>query len=252
MNPTIDRSLIERALKEDPQAAGAEWDAEWRQDIEAFITQELVEAVTIPGRFELPRLEGVEYHAFVDPSGGRQDSFTLAIAHAEASGKVVLDVLRERRPPFQPKAVVVEFAEALKSYRIAEVSSDRYAGEWVPDAFAEQGISVRGSEHAASELYVNFLPLVANGTVELLDLKRLAGQLTGLERRTRAGGKDLITHYAGGHDDLANAAAGACVAAFNAISRPGPRIWLTERQQGGHRISGPAQGISTGLNRRLW
>jgi len=257
MNPTIDRRLIENALRDDPQAAAAEWEAEWRQDIEAFITQELVEAVTLPGRFELPRIEGVEYHAFIDPSGGRQDSFTIAIAHAEASGKVVLDVLRERRPPFQPKAVVAEYADLLKAFRVAEVGSDRYAGEWVPDAFGEKGIAVRGSELTASELYVNFLPLIANGTVELLDLKRLAGQLTGLERRTRAGGKDLITHYPGGHDDMANAAAGACVAAFNTISRPGPRIWTSgdtfgEAARAGRQISEPPLSIGRGSGRRLW
>lgn len=223
MNPTIDKRLIANAIKEDPQNAAAEWEAEWRSDIEAFIPHELVEAVTIPGRFELPRIEGVDYYAFADPSGGCQDSFTLGIAHAEASGKVVLDVLRERRPPFQPKAVVMEFSDVLKTFKVQEVAADRYAGRWVPEAFRECGIAVRPSERTASELYLEVLPLVSNGTAELLDIKRLAGQLTGLERRTRSGGKDLVTHYPGGHDDCANAAAGALVLA--AIPRPGPRIW---------------------------
>ncbi len=213
MNPTIDKRLIENALKEDPQAAAAEWEAEWRQDIEAFITQELVEAVTAQGRFELPRLKGVQYHAFADPSGGRQDSFTLGISHRESSGKIVLDVLRERRPPFQPKAVVSEYSELMKSFGLSSVTADRYAGEWVTSAFRENGITVKPAELSASEIYLNFLPLISNGTVELLDVKRLAGQLTGLERRARSGGKDLVAHYPGGHDDLANAAAGATVAA---------------------------------------
>ncbi len=213
MNPTIDGRLIENALKEDPQAARAEWEADWREDIEAFITQELVEAVTILGRFELPKVAGAEYVGFIDPSGGRQDSFTLGIAHKEAGGRIILDVLRERRPPFQPKGVVAEFADALKSFGISSVGSDKYAGEWVPEAFREHGIEVKNADMTASELYLNFLPLVSNGTVELLDNKRLLAQLTGLERRTRSGGKDLVTHYAGGHDDLANAAAGACVMA---------------------------------------
>ena len=81
------------------------------------------------------------------------------------------------------------------------------------EAFREQGIDVKASELSASELYLEALPLISNGTAELLDLPRLAGQLTGLERRTRTGGKDLISHYPGGHDDLANAAAGAVVGA---------------------------------------
>jgi len=213
MNPTIDARLIENAIKEDPQAARAEWEAEWREDIEAFITAELVEAVMIPGRYELPKIDGPDYFGFIDPSGGRQDAFTMGICHREGSGKIVLDVLRERRPPFQPKGVVAEFADVLKSFKVSSVESDKYAGEWVPEAFREHGITVKNSELTASELYLNFLPLISNGSVELLDNKRLLAQLVGLERRTRSGGKDLITHFPGGHDDLANAAAGVCVKA---------------------------------------
>ena len=217
MNPTIDRGLIARALAEDPQAASAEWEAEWRADIEAFISQELVEAVTVTGRFELPRIGGVRYHAFADPSGGRQDSFTLGVAHVERNGKVVLDVLRERRPPFQPSGVVAEFSDLLKSYGVTEVTSDRYAAEWVAEAFRVVGIDVRPSEQSASELYLELLPLIANGTAELLDSKRLAAQLCGLERRVRAGGKDLVTHYAGGHDDCAVSCAGVLTLASKSL-----------------------------------
>ena len=174
---------------------------------------EFIEAVVVPGRFELPKVEDASYFGFVDPSGGRQDSMTLGIAHKDEDKKVVLDVLREQKPPFQPKIVVKEFSEILKAYGIDQVESDRYAGEWVNEAFRDHEIEVKNSELTASEIYLNFLPLVANGTVELLDNKRLKAQLAGLERRTRFGGKDLITHYPGGHDDVANAAAGALVMA---------------------------------------
>ncbi len=217
MNPTIDRGEIERAFAEDPLAAKSEWDAEWRSDISAFISSEVIETCIIPGRHELPRITEAQYHAFIDPSGGRQDSFTLAICHLEKSGKIVLDVLRERRPPFQPKGVVAEFSDVLRAYGCTEAGSDRYAGEWVTEAFREQGIAVKNSEQSASELYLEFLPLLMNGSVELLDDKRMAAQFAGLERRARAGGKDLITHYTGGHDDLCNAVAGACV---EACSKP--------------------------------
>jgi len=214
MNPTIDPGLIDRALKDDPAAARAEWEAEWREDIEAFISDELIDAVTVPGRYELPRITEGGYFGFLDPSGGRNDSFTLAIAHRDPwGGRVILDVLRERRPPFKPKEVVAEFSDTLKSFGLTLASADKYAGEWVPEAFREHGIIVTAAPMSASELYLNFLPLISNGTAELLDSKRLRSQLAGLERRTRSGGKDLITHYPGGHDDLANAAAGACVLA---------------------------------------
>jgi len=227
MNPTIDNRLIENAIKEDPQAARCEWECAWREDISALFSQELVDAVMVPGRFELPKIEGAEYFGFIDPSGGRQDSFTLGIAHQEKSGRIVLDVLRERRPPFQPKSVVAEFSEVLKSFRITSVESDKYAGEWVPEAFREHKIEVKNSDMTASELYLNFLPLVSNGSVELLDNKRLLAQLTGLERRARSGGKDLITHYAyaGGHDDLGNSAAGVCVAVARSENSKAAAFW---------------------------
>ena len=72
-----------------------------------------MEAATIPGRYELPKIEGVSYFAFTDPSGGRQDSFTLAISHSE-EGKIILDLIREAKPPFSPENVVKEYSSILK------------------------------------------------------------------------------------------------------------------------------------------
>jgi hypothetical protein len=54
---------------------------------------------------------------------------TLAITHREGD-KVVVDAVRERRPPFSPDDVVIEFAATLKSYGVGTVQGDRYGGEW--------------------------------------------------------------------------------------------------------------------------
>ncbi len=68
------------------------------------------------------------------------------------------------------------------------------------------------SEKAKSQIYTTFLPLLNEGSVVLLDHQRTIAQLVGLERRTSFGGvSDKIDHGPGGHDDLANALAGACV-----------------------------------------
>jgi hypothetical protein len=98
MNPTIDNNIIENDLQDDHARAKAEWEAEWREDIEGFLSLEVIEAAVVPGRFELPKLPDVTYSAFIDPSGGRQDSFTLAISHKEENGKIVLDCTREAAP----------------------------------------------------------------------------------------------------------------------------------------------------------
>jgi len=212
MNPTIPDSIIEKALKEDYSAAKAEWLAEFREDLETFLQTEIIEAAVIPGRWQLPQIEGVNYIAFCDPSGGRVDSFTLAITHKDGE-KIILDRLEEKRPPFNPQEVVKEYAGILKGYGLSSVTGDKYAGAWVTQSFDDEGITYEPSKLNKSEIYLEFEPLMARQAVELLDIKRLFEQLRGLERRTRSGGKDLVDHYPGGHDDLANAAAGACVLA---------------------------------------
>jgi len=208
MNPQIDPGLIALAYEEDPASAAAEYGAEFRNDIAAFVAREVVEGCTAPGRFELPPLPGTRYVAFVDPSGGSADSMTVAIAHAD-KGTSVLDAVREAKPPFSPEQVVQDFATLLKSYRVSRVTGDRYAGEWPREQFRKQGISYDLAEKPKSDLYRDVLPVLNSGKAELLDLTRLGAQLCGLERRTARGGRDSIDHAPGAHDDLANAAAGA-------------------------------------------
>ena len=217
MNPVIDRNVIQEAYDDDPQRAASEYGAEWRKDIESFISEELIEAAVVPGRFEIPRQKDIAYFGYIDPSGGRHDSMTMAIAHKEKSngkeGKVILDCSREARSPFTPSVVIEEFSSVLKDYGITRISSDRYAGEFVSEGFRDHGIAVKNSELTTSEIYNVFLPMLTNSQVEILNIKRLKVQLQNLERRVRIGGKDLITHPEGSLDDVANAAAGACVLA---------------------------------------
>jgi len=119
--------------------------------------------------------------------------------------------VRERRPPFSPEAVVEEFAETLRSYCINKVTGDRYGGEWPREQFQKRGIKYEPADKTKSELYRELLPLLNSGQAELLDNARLITQLCALERRTARGGKDSIDHPTGGHDDIANAVAGALV-----------------------------------------
>jgi hypothetical protein len=144
---------------------------------------------------------------------------TLAIAHREKDGTVVLDAVRERRPPFSPEAVVAEFAELCRGYRVTKVLGDRYAGDWPREAFRRHSLAYEVAAKVKSDLYRDLLPLINSGRVELLDERRLVAQICGLERRTARGGKDSIDHAPHAHDDLANAAAGALVLAAHAPRR---------------------------------
>lgn len=207
-NPTLEQRVVDRAYARDAAAAAAEYGAEFRNDIEQFIAREVVEACVAPGLYERPPISSVSYRAFVDPSGGSNDAMTLAISHDE-EGVAVLDAVRERKPPFSPEAVVTEFADLLKTYGLSEVTGDRYGGEFCREPFRKHGVDYALSEKPRSDLYRDLLPMLNSGKAVLLDLPKLINQFVGLERRVARGGKESIDHAPGGHDDLANAVAGA-------------------------------------------
>jgi hypothetical protein len=207
MNPSVPQAFIDAAYEDDPANSAAEYGANFRTDVEAFISREAVEACVVPGRLELPMMGNTRYSAFADPSGGSADSMTLAVGHDE-KGIVVIDALREIRPPFSPEAVVEEFAVLLKTYGVRSVSGDRFAGEWPRERFRMHGINYQVGVKPKSDLFRDLLPLLNSGGIELLDVPRLAAQLCSLERRTSRGGRDSIDHPPNAHDDLANAVAG--------------------------------------------
>jgi hypothetical protein len=209
MNPTISQDLIDRERQKDPSAAGAEWDAQFRSDIESFLTLDAIEAcAVVPG--ELPPDVGTVYHGFVDPSGGRADAFTLCLAHSDRwTGKLIVDCLRGWQPPLNPESVVGEIATILKSYRVNRVVGDKYAGNWVSSAFDKVGITYLPAAKPKSDLYLHLESLVNTFRAEIPKSKQLITELVNLERRRSKSGKDQVYHPPRGSDDYANAVAGA-------------------------------------------
>lgn len=202
-NPTLPQSVVDRAIERDEAAAPAEFLAEFRRDIESFVSVEAVNACVARGLYERPYDPAKSYQAFVDPSGGSADSFTLCIGHSDFARSIVtVDLLREVKPPFSPEAVVEDFCRTLKNYHVNRVTGDRYAGEWPREQFAKLGITYEPSAAPKSELYRDLLPLINSARVELLDHDKAVSQLTSLERRTARGGKDSIDHPPGAHDDV--------------------------------------------------
>jgi hypothetical protein len=209
MNPTIDAGLIQRELERDPDAASAEWLATFRTDRQAAFSPESLEACTIKGRSELPASPIIQYRAFVDPSGGKADAFTVAVAH-KSDGGTIVDCVRAWDSPFNPKVVTGEIAELLKSYGVLVVTGDRFAAEWPVAEFREHGIAYEQCEKNKSELYLAFVPVTNSGGVELPDDKRLLTELRRLERKRGRAGKDTVDHPPRLRDDLANSVAGVC------------------------------------------
>jgi hypothetical protein len=156
---------------------------------------------------------------------------TLAIACMH--GVPTLSAIREIRPPFQPDNAVSEFAALMKTYGINRAQSDKYAGDWPIQAFAKSGIKLEPSAAPKSDLYHELLPLLNAARCSLLDHPRLVSQLCGLERRTSRGGRDSIDHGVHGHDDVANACAGALLlVGARQPMRISPRALERSRQTG--------------------
>jgi hypothetical protein len=207
MNSSVPQSVVDEALEADRASASAEYLAEFRSDIETFLSPELIEAAVDRGVVVRRRLPEAKYHGFCDPSGGASDSFALAIAHREKD-TVLLDALIERLAPFNPTDVVAEMAQTLREYGLTEVRGDRYAAAWPVAAFAAHGIRYLHHDKDRSAVYSDVLPLFTSGRLRLLDHHKLVSQFTALERRVTPT-RDKIDHPVGGHDDLANACAGA-------------------------------------------
>jgi hypothetical protein len=220
-NPSLAQSVIDRAYERDPISAAAEFGAQFRTDIESLLPIEAVRACIRSDATERQPNFRNRYVAFCDPSGGSSDSMTLSIAHKE-SDTSILDAVREWRPPFSPEAVVHEACALLQKYRCTKVRGDRWGGEFVAEQFKRGGVFYEPTEFSKSELYIDLVGLVNSGAVDLLKNERLVQQLTGLERRTTRGGRDTVDHAPGGHDDLANAVAGAltCAHAGRGAVRP--------------------------------
>ncbi|MFO1126450.1 MAG: hypothetical protein U1E25_14990 [Methylocystis sp.] len=223
MNPSLSEKVVQRAYERDTASATAEYGAEFRTDVESFISREVVEAAVVPDRFELPRTGN--HVAFVDPSGGSADDMTLSVAHLEKNN-VVVDCIRVAHPPFSPDSVVADFAATLKSYGVYRVVGDRYAGEWPRERFRAHGIHYQPSEKVKSDLYKECLPLFNARRVELLDHNKCVAQLCGLERRTARGGRDSIDHAPNAHDDIANSVCGAVVMAAARVGAGVKVSWL--------------------------
>jgi hypothetical protein len=208
-NPTLSTKLIEAHRQSDPESAISEWDAEFRNDISQFLSEDLIELAIDRSRPpELPPQQGTKYHCFIDASGGRHDSYTGCVGHKDKNGCFVVDVLRGKEPPLDPQAVTKEFAALAREYDCLRVEGDSYSADWVVSAFREAGETYERSEKNKSEIYLEGLPVFSRGLVSLPEHWRLGRELRLLERHVSRAARDRVDHGRGGSDDYANAVFG--------------------------------------------
>jgi len=234
---------MERAYLDDPASAAAEFGAQFRTDIEEFVSLDLLRTITSKrGVLEIERdAEGERlypkrpYYAFVDPSGGGADQFTLAISSYDSdSQRAILNGVWAWNPPFNVESVTEAVAVVLKRFSITQVKGDHYGGRYPRDLFSRHGITYTPSDLDRSSIYLEVLPLLRSGRVDLPEsLKgcefnlvdgvphatkvdvahRMRQQFTQLERKVTGKGKEIVDHPRGKHDDVVNSACGAILMA---------------------------------------
>jgi hypothetical protein len=180
----------------------------------AFFDQGIVERAIISGRTALDPLDGIDFLAFCDMSGGSADDATLGIAHWDGQ-KAVLDLLVNQNAPipFNPRDAVVRFAERCKQFRCKIVHGDSYAGMTFRHDFQDCGIEYVVCKQTRTELYENLEVMLNAGQVELLDIAKLRRELSTIIRKGAS-----LDHMPGQHDDFVTSAAGALTLVNTALA----------------------------------
>ena len=199
---------IAPTYKDDFAWANAEYGSSLSDRYGGFISPEVLDAVIDPD-FERPHHSAFGYTAFVDPSGGSNNSMTMAISHMEGDIAVV-DVIREVQAPFNPVTVTADFCGLMKKYGITRCYGDYYGAEWVTATFDQHGIFYEPCDQNRSQIYLNWLPMANSGQCALLTHERMRRQFLSLERKVGRGA-DTVDHPRGGRDDVCNAVAGSLV-----------------------------------------
>jgi hypothetical protein len=222
MNPTLPQSVVDAARDTDYQLYLSEFMGCWREPLDALFSRSQLDSLVVKDRIDAFPRKGVRYHCFVDMSGGRVDSATICITSRDKeSKKVRIEFLKEYKPPFSPTYVIGRMVEILREWGIKSVTGDRFGSRFTSDSFSDRGIHYQPSDKSASELFLELLPVVSTGGIELPPDEVMLHQLSTLERRVRSGGKDLVEARKGLHDDVAVAVAGACYLANQKFMRVG-------------------------------
>ncbi len=150
MTPRISREVLEAERAADPSYFAREYEAQFVDDLEAFLPTADIDAAVWEHR-ELPPVDDLKgrYSAALDASSltGR-DRFTLGIAHSQSLGPTsqdgsgcMVDLLRGwTRAPVP--LVCDEIASVCKSYGVTSIDADQYASEFLGELMRQRGIGL--------------------------------------------------------------------------------------------------------------
>ena len=169
----------------------------------------MIDKAVNPDRpLEIPVSSDKQYKAFVDcAGGGGRDSYSVAIGHVEDE-KAIIDVVRSRRPKFNPDEVTEQYADLVRQYGISEVFGDKFSGDWASNSWDKHGVGYEKSPKTKSELYLEAESPFNTERINIPAKELAVMQLKNLIRKTRSGGKDSVDTDSGQPEDEANVIAG--------------------------------------------
>jgi hypothetical protein len=212
-NPRVTKEYLATEQAKDPRAFERECLAVFQDSITGFLSSALLKECIDKGVLERPAQLRNFYVAAIDPAF-RRDAFALCIAHADDSGRVVLDVLRRWTPqhgvPLNPAEIMEEIAPLLRSYRIGVITSDQYHIDTLQQLalshkFAIEDFTFTGTSKAS--VYANLQQLLNQKRIQFLDEPESLKELRSLERTLTKMGTVRIAAPSGMHDDMASAVA---------------------------------------------
>ncbi len=216
-NPSYSQLKLERLKHRKPFVYEHEHLAEFKKSQGIFDPLIIDGLVNHNRELELPPQEGTDYFAFTDTAGGSgKDSYSICIGHA-VEGRVIIDLVRSKQPPFDPEAQTKAYCKLLHRYRINRVQGDRYSGDWCARSFQKHGVFYEKCEKSKSEIYLECESPFNCGIVELPPLDSLSHQLKLLVRTPRSGTKDRVDTVGGQPEDEANTCCGVVWMIYNEL-----------------------------------
>jgi hypothetical protein len=202
LNPKVSERIIKNAMKRDPEAAGAEYYSEFREQTESYLSSDAIERCIDAGLAS--KVEpGKGYLMAIDPALMR-DNYAYGIGHRE-DGLIVIDYVYRLTPPVDPNAAEDLLKGLNERYRPSGILCDnpstvqRLKNE-LPMRYTpftrQQKIRIYGSLKEAINL----------GMIALPNDPDLIAELKALQIR---GGVDISAPKSGRitHDDLADVVA---------------------------------------------
>ena len=202
MTPRILLEELERERAADPTYFAREYEAQFTDDLEAFLPAADIHA-TVGDWTELPPAAEPYYVAALDASGlTGGDTFTFGIGHSGDAGFVV-DVLRGWKRQAVP-FVCGEISSICKAFRVRNVIADQYSFSFLSELLRQREIGLERltfSARSKPELFFDLKNILAQGKIQLPNHPEAVRELRALESTRTSGGNYRISAPRGQHDD---------------------------------------------------